>query len=64
MTTKPKRGRPPMPAHRRRRHHLTFRVTSATRAALQAAARAEGRSMSEQIEYILNLHFLFAGRQS
>ena len=44
------RGRPPKPEHERRRGNLTFRVRDQLRYRLEASAKREGRSTSEEIE--------------
>ena len=51
---KPKRrGRPPAPEDRRRRHNLTFRIRSDLREQIETAARENGRSMSEELEHLI-----------
>jgi hypothetical protein len=47
---KPRRGRPPKPEAERRSRNFTFRSRGRTHELLQAAAIAEGRSISEEIE--------------
>jgi hypothetical protein len=44
------RGRPPKPEHERRRGNLTFRVRDRLRYRLEAYAKRDGRSLSEEIE--------------
>lgn len=45
------RGRPPKAATERRRHIQTFRCNDALRAALEQRAEANQRSVSEEVEY-------------
>ncbi len=47
---KPRMGRPPLPAGKRRRLSLAFRPTPTIRSGVEEAARANGRSMSQEIE--------------
>jgi hypothetical protein len=59
MTQHPKRrrGGQPKPAAQRKRNNLTFRVRDQLRERLEKAAAANGRSVSEEIEYRLNRDF-------
>jgi hypothetical protein len=52
-------GRPPKPEGERKSASLIFRARPQLRERLGAAAAASGRSISEEIEYILNRHFEF-----
>ena len=45
-----KLGRPPLEPARRRRNNVTIRLRDQAKAALQVAAQANGRSLSEEIE--------------
>jgi hypothetical protein len=54
----PKRmGRPPLPPQARKTTNLTFRARGDLREKLSAAAAISGRSVSEEIERILEGHF-------
>ena len=53
---KKRRGRPPLPATARKGVNLTFRARQDMRQWLGAEAEKSGRSMSEQIEHILEAH--------
>ena len=48
------RGRPPQPEGVRRRSNLTLRVRDETKAALERNAAANGRSLSEEAETLLD----------
>lgn len=48
-----RRGRPPVAAEKRKRHTLSFRLTDEVKAALQIKAEANGRSLSEEVESIV-----------
>jgi len=50
-------GRPPKSVEDRKSAHFTFRTRGLMRECLQAAAAASGRSVSEEIEYRLQLSF-------
>lgn len=54
---KKRMGRPPKAPEDRRRHHQSFRTSEKLRAALQEAADANQRSMSEEAEYRLEASF-------
>jgi len=58
MTQKQKKriGRPPLPAKARKAVNLTFRVRRDMREWLRTAAAESGRSISEEIESILEAH--------
>lgn len=45
------RGRPRVSAEEKKRHNMTFRVRSDLRTAIEKMAEANGRSLSEQIEF-------------
>ena len=51
------RGRPKLSAGLRRRHNQTFRIRDALRDRIAEAAKANQRSVSEQVEWILEAHF-------
>jgi plasmid stability protein len=53
-TQKRPRGRPPQPEGVRRRSNLTLRVRDETKAALERNAAANGRSLSEEAETLLD----------
>jgi hypothetical protein len=53
-----KRGGQPKPAAERKRHNLTFRVRDQLRADLTAAAAANGRSLAQEIEHLLEYALL------
>ena len=50
-------GGQPKPAAERKRNNLTFRARDQLRTALEFAAAASGRSVSEEIEFRLNRDF-------
>lgn len=49
------RGRPPKATVERRRHNQTFRCNDSLREALEKSAEANQRSMSEEVEYRLQM---------
>lgn len=49
------RGRPPLMPSRRRRNNVTIRMRDQLKADMQRAATANGRSLSEEIEFRLEL---------
>lgn len=49
-----RRGRPPIPEAERKRHTLSFRLTSETKDALEHRAARNGRSLSEEAEWIIS----------
>jgi plasmid stability protein len=53
VPTKP-RGRPPQPENVRRRSNLTLRIRDETKDALERRAAANGRSLSEEAETLLD----------
>jgi hypothetical protein len=57
MKQKSKRGRPPKFAGERTRGPLTIRLRDQVRQELESTAAAAGRSLSEEIEYRLELSF-------
>ena len=57
MAKKSKMGRPPLPPGKRRGPSMGFRPTPEIREKLEAAARANGRSMSQEIEERLGQSF-------
>ena len=56
--SKPKMGRPPLPSGKRRGASMGFRPTPGIREKLVEAARANGRSMSQEVEARLEQSFL------
>ncbi|SFV06088.1 hypothetical protein SAMN02799631_04351 [Methylobacterium sp. 174MFSha1.1] len=56
-----KRGGQPKPAEQRKRNSLTFRARDDLRARLQERADAAGRSLSEQIEHMLETALVSEG---
>jgi hypothetical protein len=61
---KRKRGGQPKPPAERKRNNLTFRARDQLKAALETAAAASERSVSEEIEFRLNRDFSWeAGKQ-
>jgi hypothetical protein len=61
---KRKRGGQPKPPAERKRNNLTFRARDQLKAALESAAAASERSVSEEIEFRLNRDFSWeAGKQ-
>ena len=62
MTTKPKPkrklGRPPLPLRERKRNNVTTRLRDGLKGDLENAAAEEGRSLSEEIEFRLELSFI------
>ena len=64
MKRKRKRGGQPKPPAERKRNNLTFRARDQLKAALETAAAASERSVSEEIEFRLNRDFSWeAGKQ-
>ncbi len=61
--SKPKMGRPPLPPNKRRGASMGFRPTPTIRAELEEAARANGRSMSHEVEARLERSFLEFGKE-
>jgi hypothetical protein len=57
-----KRGRPPLPPGQGKRASFTTRLRAALRDRLKEAAANEGRSLSEEIEFRLELSFLTKDR--
>ena len=55
--TRPKRGRPPLPAGEGKRFPLNMRTTKAIRDKLQAAAQQSGRSLAQEVEFRLERSF-------
>jgi hypothetical protein len=53
---KARMGRPPLPAKARKRVNLTFRVREETREWLGIVAEKSGRSISAEIEHVLETH--------
>jgi|GEM_PF-2570722 len=51
--TKAKRGRPPMPAARRKRNNIIFRARDSLKSQLEEVAGNNGRSLSEEVEFRL-----------
>ena len=49
----PKRGRPPLPQERRKRNNVTLRLRDELKQKLAERADANGRSLSEEMEYRL-----------
>jgi hypothetical protein len=56
---KRRRGGQPKPANERKRNNLTFRVRDKLRADLTAAAEANQRSVSEEIEHRVEASFVY-----
>ncbi len=56
METK-RRGRPPISPERRKRNNVTLRVRDDLKRQLKAAAQANGRSLSEEMEFRLEQAF-------
>lgn len=50
-------GRTPLPESERKRNNLTFRLRDGLRTDLVAEASANGRSLSEEVEFRLELSF-------
>ncbi len=61
--SKPKMGRPPLPPDKRRLPSMGFRPTPTIRAKLEEAARANGRSMSHEVEARLERTFVEFGKE-
>ena len=61
---KRKRGGQPKPASERKRNNVTIRLVDDLRAKLEAASRASGRSVSEEVAWRLTMSFLFNTRNS
>ncbi len=61
--SKPKMGRPPLPPDKRRGASMGFRPTPTIRAELEKAARANGRSMSHEVEARLERSFVEFGKE-
>ncbi len=61
--SKPKMGRPPLPPDKRRGASMGFRPTPTIRAELEEAARANGRSMSHEVEARLERSFVEFGKE-
>lgn len=55
------RGRPPLPPGQAKRAHFTTRLRTELKEKLRAAAEANGRSLSEEIEYRLEQSFPLPG---
>ena len=66
-TTKKKRGRPRKPDSEKRRNNVTIRMRDSLKRELEESAATEGRSLSEEIEFSLELlrreREAFGGRQ-
>jgi hypothetical protein len=61
--SKPKMGRPALPPGKRRGASMGFRPTPGIRGKLEEAAKANGRSMSQEIESRLERSFVEFGRE-
>ena len=55
--SKPRMGRPPLPSGKRRGASMGFRPTPEIREKLEEAAKANGRSMSQEVEHRLERSF-------
>lgn len=58
MARQARRGRPRLPVSKKKQESLSFRPTVDTRAKLEAAAEAEGHSLSAEVERRLTLSFV------
>jgi hypothetical protein len=58
------RGRPPKPASARKRGNFTFRVTDEFRQKIRERAEKNGRSLSEEVEYLVQQSFDLAQRKT
>ena len=61
--SKPKMGRPPLPPGKRRGASMGFRPTPGIRGKLEEAAKANGRSMSHEVEARLERSFVEFGKE-
>ncbi len=55
--SKPRMGRPPLPSGKRRGASMGFRPTPEIREKVEEAAKANGRSMSQEVEHRLERSF-------
>ncbi|GJD73596.1 hypothetical protein [Methylobacterium goesingense] len=51
--TPKRRGRPPAPEEKKRRHNLTFRIRGDLKEEIERRATSNGRSISEEMEFII-----------